>query len=895
MPISRVRVWYPPSNAPGASNSYFYYTYLEVYDSGRVQLFNKYLGTSYTYGSNPDFFMPTATCTVTKDSEPTWVAGKTQTLLVSDSASYGDLAGTVAAADVDPPSLPAGALTYTLLSATPSSFSTLFTFSTTSGRINVKSSLYGLWSDDSQNTYTLVVSVADGLGVAAFDNATVTLAIRPAFSYTKYSCPSGWTTVEGSDRCYQAYTGTTSSWYNMKNTYCPSLASGATLASIRNEAEADFVITQRCGRPGVFTNNQFWIGLSDESSPSYNQYSWNDPARRGCCYSWASGADPSYIRGAGQKWWQSYYSFYPDSNSNYYCGLIETLNNWPTPYRLRNYYCYSGYYGCCEVAKYVPSTVTQPDAAPVLLQPEATAVVFDAMPFGAVVATVAAMDPDPSSVSAGQLAYTLVNASAGFLTYFNFDSTSGAVSVRASMAGIGSGANYTFSINVAVADKMGVKAAGLARLNITVVPAYAVSTTGTCAEGGIKISSNCYYVNRGPALTQVDAAGMLPRVTFPANAAVGATLPGLLAVDPDAANGATGAAITIAYRAGGGNGSALFTIDGSTGRVKVTAALTGRTGATYLLQVGCTDGMGGVCTNATLPIYIDVPGYATPGLSACPAGYVSAGYGSQRCYRQVTMSTPGDWAAARTRCANDITTQNANSGLARIGSAGEADLVASVCGTNGAEAWYDPGVMAIVNMTDARALSPPSTGLRAYTTSMPTGSSAIWNFAANPYSSISNGAAVYDASNLGWTGNLYGWSQITPTPTVPGGAKFTGNSNSYFQWSSYSYFQTLEAWVRFPAAANQNKGTAYFIDCRNGQSNAYIASSPAWSASATATTPMLPVSLIGDAYWPMNPGNMTMLASGDMLALDVGTMNIKANMVVPSTAVVSQVGQMYGV
>lgn len=328
---------------------------LLLLDASRGTVWSTNVGAS-SPGAAVDFFTQPTACRAVAAVEPRWVPSPSQTILVADTVATGEIVGTVGAADADVPGTPASTLTFRLLSAVPSTFSTFFTFGTSTGHLSTARSIAGLASNPNTNRFTLTLSVSDGLGVAAATNATVTVLVRPAYSQTVLTCPPGWTQPAGSDSCYRAAISSTGSWYTASTTLCPTLPNAgalANLASIRNEAEANFVIRDRCGAPNWLSERQYWIGLSEERSPSTSQgiAASNIAGRRGCCYSWANNADPAWMRNAtgGQLWW---FDNHPDGNTGWHCGLVEPLVSWQVPNRLRNWNCgTTGFFACCEAPR----------------------------------------------------------------------------------------------------------------------------------------------------------------------------------------------------------------------------------------------------------------------------------------------------------------------------------------------------------------------------------------------------------------------------------------------------------------------------------------------------------------------------------------------------------------
>ena len=103
-------------------------------------------------------------------------------------------------------------------------------------------------------------------------------------------CPLGWTQPSGSEFCYRGFTELRD--WSSANSQCGVVAqnagrSGGFLASVRNIAEAQYVYDSRCGIGG-----DPWIGLNQPGGSR----------SRSCCWIWASGADPAWIRNTGYGW-----------------------------------------------------------------------------------------------------------------------------------------------------------------------------------------------------------------------------------------------------------------------------------------------------------------------------------------------------------------------------------------------------------------------------------------------------------------------------------------------------------------------------------------------------------------------------------------------------------------
>lgn len=87
---------------------------------------------------------------------------------------------TASATDPDPSYFPGGQLSYSLVSATPSSGGSLFSVAANNGSIIVVGSLSGL----AGSVYTLVLRVSDGLGAVATPDCVVTVRVQPSYCIT---------------------------------------------------------------------------------------------------------------------------------------------------------------------------------------------------------------------------------------------------------------------------------------------------------------------------------------------------------------------------------------------------------------------------------------------------------------------------------------------------------------------------------------------------------------------------------------------------------------------------------------------------------------------------------------------------------------------------------------
>ena len=118
---------------------------------------------------------------------------------------------------------------------------------------------------------------------------TTSPAATPTPSSIVAACPTGWTNPADSAFCYKRFGGNNLNWASAES-FCASTAenlgrTGGHLATIRSESEGSFV-TVSCGTA--------WIGL----------YTVNDvPHDKGGQWVWSSGADPTWMRTAGQGYW----------------------------------------------------------------------------------------------------------------------------------------------------------------------------------------------------------------------------------------------------------------------------------------------------------------------------------------------------------------------------------------------------------------------------------------------------------------------------------------------------------------------------------------------------------------------------------------------------------------
>lgn len=118
---------------------------------------------------------------------------------------------------------------------------------------------------------------------------TPTRTATPTWSPASAACPgAGWYNPEGSASCYRPFPSTTLTFADAAS-FCTAQAGGTgSLASVRSDADAAFVIGARCGMPPTITT-AIWTSLNDISSEAFSI--------RTCCWSWINGASNLYIRG----------------------------------------------------------------------------------------------------------------------------------------------------------------------------------------------------------------------------------------------------------------------------------------------------------------------------------------------------------------------------------------------------------------------------------------------------------------------------------------------------------------------------------------------------------------------------------------------------------------------
>ena len=107
-------------------------------------------------------------------------------------------------------------------------------------------------------------------------------------------CPPGWTQPTGSAKCYRGFgDGRT---FIDADAACGAGAAvfgrSGHLASIGSQAEADYVVSARCG--GGAGGGSFWMGLNVVPNTQHN---------RGCCWQWTDATDPTWMETSGQGLW----------------------------------------------------------------------------------------------------------------------------------------------------------------------------------------------------------------------------------------------------------------------------------------------------------------------------------------------------------------------------------------------------------------------------------------------------------------------------------------------------------------------------------------------------------------------------------------------------------------
>lgn len=581
-PVKAVRVRMPVSSASGYVATYQQGLVVTVYSTSRAVLYTSPIGYTGQSAYSQDFTLADVPCQLTMDSAPTFGADAVRTVSVIDGATVGSVVATITATDADPTTMPAGAVTLDLVSVTPNRtvFFQLFNFS--KGIVTAVGNLSAVRDNPALNTYVLTVAASDALGATAAVNATVTLAIRAGYTYTTYACAPGWNAVVGSDYCYQAYTALQDTWPAMRDARCPSLSPDASLASVRNNAEWKYVLDSRCGG-GTLSTTPFWVGLNDINQPCYLSQTTTD-GKRSCCWSWANGADPTWVRTTGKSlvWYGTYPSIGSSSTPGYNC----MLNNYFYVANSGNpnggdASCASTFaYGCCERPKTVPlTTVTRVNEPPFFATAGTTVSLYDSAALSTVVATVTASDNDPAAVDAGKLVYSVQSTIGAFSSYFALDPSTGAVSVTAALTGLtgrvsGSSSSGTGNVSVVVSvrDLMGGVSATTFTVTIVVLPGFSVVTSGNCIDGSAKVNGRCFYVNSAPQLLMA-SGGSLPTILVPYNTPVGTSIPGVGARDPDVATNATGDPVNTSILNYGGSASAYFTLSTATGALTVSSAI----------------------------------------------------------------------------------------------------------------------------------------------------------------------------------------------------------------------------------------------------------------------------------------------------------------------------------
>ena len=102
-------------------------------------------------------------------------------------------------------------------------------------------------------------------------------------------CPSGlnWLRPAGSTKCYKA--NPNAGGYIETLASCASTASGATLASVTSDAEADFVFNSKCGG----TRPDYFLGARKTAKYADRTYGWE----------WADGSSTSWLHTASTYSW----------------------------------------------------------------------------------------------------------------------------------------------------------------------------------------------------------------------------------------------------------------------------------------------------------------------------------------------------------------------------------------------------------------------------------------------------------------------------------------------------------------------------------------------------------------------------------------------------------------
>ena len=135
-------------------------------------------------------------------------------------------------------------------------------------------------------------STPTAVSLTSTPSATASSTPTPTAMASLGTCLPGWVSV-GDSHCYRAFPFDELTWAE-GDAFCRAQAGSvnASLASVRNAVEADFVVASSCG--GSVTN--LWTGATDSASEA--------GSNRSCCWGWSSGAAPDFfLSPAGQALW----------------------------------------------------------------------------------------------------------------------------------------------------------------------------------------------------------------------------------------------------------------------------------------------------------------------------------------------------------------------------------------------------------------------------------------------------------------------------------------------------------------------------------------------------------------------------------------------------------------
>ena len=157
---------------------------------------------------------------------------------------------------------------------------------TTSGTATVTSSMTG----------TVTASGTSSMTFSMTGTGTATRSAAPSLTPTPshISCPTGWTLPAGSSKCFTPLS-TLGNW-TTQAAACAALwpAHGSSLASLVSDAEAAFVVTNRCGLPAGYTSEVTYLG-GYKTAPGINRTGG---------WAWLDGSSTDWLFSpAGQSMW----------------------------------------------------------------------------------------------------------------------------------------------------------------------------------------------------------------------------------------------------------------------------------------------------------------------------------------------------------------------------------------------------------------------------------------------------------------------------------------------------------------------------------------------------------------------------------------------------------------